>query len=277
MNNQVTISRAKTVFFTGASSGIGYATANAFAKAGYNVVATMRNTDKGSELKRKGMAVVSCDVTDPASIQRAADVAISVYGKIDVVVNNAGYGLMGAFEAQTEQQIKKQFDTNFFGVQAVTRVFLPHFKSHRDGLFINVSSIAGRSVLPLYSTYHATKFAVEGFTESLQHELRPLGIRVKLVEPGPVRTQFTGASADIADNGRLGDYSYQDQLLGKLSNMGDKMGQDAEQVAAVILKAAGDSSYRLRYVSGSVACMTALMRRMLPDAAQSFFVRKFMI
>jgi NAD(P)-dependent dehydrogenase (short-subunit alcohol dehydrogenase family) len=166
----------KTVLITGASSGFGRETVKLFHKNGWNVVATMRSPEKETELNTLSNVFVSkLDVTDKATIKNTVAQSIEKFGSIDVLVNNAGYGAMGALEAATEQQIKQQFDVNLFGLIAVTQAVLPGMREHKTGIIINVSSVGGRLTFPFSSLYHATKFALEGLTESMQYELNPLG------------------------------------------------------------------------------------------------------
>src|SRR5215216_677679 len=182
---------SKTILITGASTGIGKATALLFQQRGWKVAATMRSPEKADDLKGlNNLACIRLDVTDISSIRQAITDVISQFGSIDAVVNNAGYGMVGPFEASTVEQVERQFATNVFGLMNVTRELLPHFRARGAGTFINISSMGGRITFPLYSVYHATKWAVEGFSESLQFELRQLNIKVKIVEPGPIKTDF---------------------------------------------------------------------------------------
>jgi NAD(P)-dependent dehydrogenase (short-subunit alcohol dehydrogenase family) len=170
----------KTILITGASSGIGKTAAIYFQQQGWQVAATMRNPANEHELdKLPNIKLFALDVTDESSIAKAVSESIAAFGTVDVVLNNAGYGTVGAFEAATDEQIKRQFETNLFGLMSVTRAFLPHFRQNNSGLFINISSIGGLVTFPLFSLYHSTKWAVEGFSESLQFELAGLGIGVK--------------------------------------------------------------------------------------------------
>ncbi len=257
--------RKQTILITGASSGIGLATARYFDSKGWQVIAANRNPDSSPELLAlPTVKRVKMDVTDPTSIAAAVEQTLQSVDKLDVLVNNAGYGLAGVFEACTPQQIRKQFDTNFFGVCEVTRAVLPHFRKNRSGRVINISSVGGRTTIPLYSLYHASKFAVEGFTESLRFELEPLGISVHLVEPGAVKTDFSGRSADFASIQNWPDYqAYQDRVIAALKKAADS-GAPADQVAHDIFSAATGKASRLRYVSGSQAKFFLLLQRLLP-------------
>ncbi|MEO1436911.1 MAG: SDR family NAD(P)-dependent oxidoreductase, partial [Bacteroidota bacterium] len=149
---------SKNIFITGSSSGIGKATAKYFAEKGWGVAATMRRPEAEKDLNEiDNVKLYKLDVTDEATIERAVRKSIDHFGKIDVVLNNAGYGTAGPFEAATQKQIKRQFDTNLFGLMDVTRAFLPHFREHKDGLYMNVSSIGGLVTFPTFSLYHSTK------------------------------------------------------------------------------------------------------------------------
>jgi NAD(P)-dependent dehydrogenase (short-subunit alcohol dehydrogenase family) len=254
-----------TVLITGASSGIGKAAALLFQKRGWNVVATMRSPDNVPDLQGlERLVCVQLDVTEPATIESAIAKAINEFGAIDVVVNNAGYGLMGPFESCTLDQIRRQFETNVFGLMAVSQAVLPHFRDRKSGTLINISSIGGRLTFPLYSLYHSTKWAVEGFSESLQYELAPLNIRVKIVEPGPIKTDFYERSADRSLEMAPDYQGFYDHVMPKLDQAGSS-GSPPEAVAEVIFKAATDRSNRLRYAAGKFIGLLLAVRKILPE------------
>lgn len=260
----------KTVFITGASTGIGRATALYFQARGWQVVATMRSPEKETELgKLDGVLCVALDVTQPASIERALAAAIEKFGRIDAVVNNAGYGLSGVFEAISPDQIRRQFETNVFGLMAVCRAALPQLRKQGGGTLINVASMGGRLTFPYYSPYHATKWAVEGFSESLHFELAPLNIRVKIIEPGAVKTDFGGRSADMAAPTDPSLSAYAEPYRQATANMASAadQGVEADAVAAAIFKAASDGSRRLRYTIGNDANGLLWLRRFLGEGA----------
>ncbi len=261
-----------TVFITGASSGIGRAAVELFARRGWNVIATMRTPD--ASLAKLGMVtVLPLNVTDPDSIKAAVARGIELYRGIDVVVNNAGYGLVGPFEWMNDTQIRRQFETNVFGVMNVTRGVLPHFRERKAGVLINVASMGGRITFPLYSAYHATKWAVEGFTESLQFELAPLGIRVRLIEPGPIKTDFYHRSMDFVPAPNDADV-YADFVARAMPGL-SRAGETApgpEVVAEAIYEAATDESSRLRYSPNSWSILA--LRKVLPDSAFFGVVRQ---
>ena len=266
----------KTVLITGASSGIGKAAARRFHEQGWNVAATMRSPDKAADLAEDQHLVrLRLDVLDTPTIEAAVADTIERFGGLDVVVNNAGYGLVGPFEAATDEQIQRQFDTNVFGVMRVTRVVLPHFRAQRRGTFVNVASMGGRITFPLYSLYHGTKWALEGFSESLQYELRPLGIYVKIVEPGPIKTDFYDRSMDVIRAEGLDVYDAMiDQAMPRMNKFGED-GAPPEAVADTILAAASDDSWKLRYAVGTKGLL--VLRRLLPDWAFQGAVRRVLL
>ncbi len=273
---QVTIvtDKQKTVLITGASSGIGYATAQLFQKKGWNVVATMRNPSDASGLASlPGVLVLRLDVNDRDSIYSAIEGAIEKFGAIDVLVNNAGYGLMGAFETLSEEQIIRQFDTNVFGLMETCRAVLPHFRERKSGALVNVASMVGRVPLPLYSVYNSSKWAVEGFTEGLVYELAPLGINVKIIEPGAVNTAFFGRSSDRDNQTGVSTYdNYAKEQFGVMDKTGPG-GSTPEQAAEVIYRASTDGSSRLRYSVGVDARMLLTARRLLPETLFRSMIR----
>ncbi len=268
----------QTVLITGSSTGIGKATAKHFRDQGWNVIATMRTPEKETELRDGGSVMLTrLDVTDAGSIQAAIEAGMRRFGRIDAVVNNAGYGLTGTFESMTLAQIRRQFDTNVFGLMAVTKAILPHFRANKSGVLINVASMGGRITFPLYSVYHGTKWAVDGFSDSLQFELRPLGIRVKIVEPGAIKTDFYDRSAEIAHDRGLVEYNaLVDKATRRMNRAGEK-GASPERVATTIHRAATDGSWRLRYPVGSDAKSLLSMRRLLPDAGWHAMIRQALL
>src|ERR1700742_3997985 len=197
----------QTIFITGASSGIGKETARLFQSKGWNVIATMRNPEKETELSALDNVLVSkLDVLDTATINNAVSEGIKKFGKIDVLVNNAGYGAYGPLEAFSRENIIRQFNTNVIGLLDVTRALLPHFRHNKGGIIINISSIGGKMTFPLGALYHGTKFAVEGLSESLSFEVEEFGGKVKIVEPGAIATDFVSRSVDISNDETLTEY-----------------------------------------------------------------------
>ena len=255
----------KTVLITGASSGFGRSAAELFHKNGWNVIATMRSPEKETALtKLNGILISKLDVTDKASIQSAVKAGTEKFGTIDVLVNNAGYGAMGALEAATEEQIKQQFDVNLFGLIEVTKAVLPGMREQRSGVIINISSVGGRVTFPFCSLYHATKFAVEGLTESIQYELNPLGIYLKIVEPGGYKTEFAGRSMTLFGGNGIEDYQPKfDKFIKMLEHW--PMSENLSEVAGVIYTAATDGTEKLRYPVGHDAAQLIERRQQAND------------
>jgi NAD(P)-dependent dehydrogenase (short-subunit alcohol dehydrogenase family) len=262
-----TPSSKPVVLVTGSSSGIGKATALYFAERGWQVVATMRTPAKAPKELQSGNSIVltPLDVIDNTSIETALQDTITRFGKIDAIVNNAGYGAVGAFEAATDEQIRRQFDTNVFGLMNVVRGILPHFRARKQGTIINVASMGGRIAFPIYSIYHGTKWAVDGFSESLQYELAQFGIRVKIIEPGAIKTDFYDRSMDVLRKDGLTDYDHYVNVAFKNSQAEGDKAPGPEVVAKTIFLAATDNSTRLRYVTGTTLTkVLMLLRRILP-------------
>ncbi len=267
----------KTILITGASTGIGNATARHFQAAGWNVAATMRKPESAGDLAAlERTLVLALDVTDRASIAAAVEATIATFGGIDVLLNNAGYGLAGPLEAVQPAQLERQFATNVFGPIYTTQACLPHFRARKAGLIINVSSIGGRLVFPFNSLYHGTKFAVEGMSESLALELAPHGIQVKLIEPGGVRTDFAGRSLDLLQQPGLDAYHASlAKVMGVFRNPERGVHQsDASHIAKVIYQAATDGSNQLRYLAGNDALAMAARRSTLSDEDYRALVMK---
>jgi len=240
----------KTIFITGASAGLGKATAKLFQQAGWNVIATMRNPEKETELTQlKNITLLPLDVTNLKQIKTTVTNAIAIHS-VDVVFNNAGYGLMGALESFSDEQMLKEIDTNLLGVLRVTQAFIPHFREKKSGVFISTTSIGGIIGFPLHSIYHATKFALEGWSEGMSFELGLHNISIKTVAPGGIATDFTGRSLD-----RSAHAAYQ-KIEEKLFTAIDGMMQSAstaEQIAQVVYEAATDGKDQVRYVAGDDA------------------------
>ncbi len=265
----------QTIVITGASSGIGKAAARLFVDKGWNVVATMRNPAAERDLKESAsLKLLALDVQDPAGPPAAVAAAIQAFGRIDAWLNNAGYGANGPVEAGTRAQIQRQFDVNLFGLIACVQAVAPHFRANKAGVLINVSSIGGLMTLPSFAVYNASKFALEGLSEGLWYELGEFGIKVKLVEPGVIKTEFGGRSADAWDYSKLPDYApFMAKVKAARENY-TKNSSTPELVADVIYAAATDPSDRLRYLAGPDAKRFAPLRRLLGPQLQMKIMRR---
>ena len=257
MPSSLSSSNQKVAVVTGSSSGIGFETSLTLARSGFFTYATMRNLGKGASIKsvatKEGLPirVAQLDVTEDRSINDAVHSIISDVGKIDVLVNNAGYGLNGAFEDLAMEEIKAQFETNLFGVIRVSQAVLPIMRKQKSGIIVNISSAAGRFGYPGESAYVSTKFAIEGLSESMVYELEPFGIRVVLVEPGPIRTNFAdGMVSAKKSQDRISPYA---EFMKKLNAVLASIRENASSpdlVAKVVLKAVTSENPSLRYLAG---------------------------
>jgi short-subunit dehydrogenase len=241
-----------TVIITGTSSGYGKAIAKEFAKQGWNVIATMRSPEKETELTTlKNVLVTKLDVQDIESVKNALQEGISKFGKIDVLINNAAHGLVGVFEAIAAEQIRHQFEVNVFGYMDVIREILPHFRKNGKGMVVNIGSQGGIITFPLMSPYHATKFALEGFTESLSYELATINIIVKLIEPGGANTSFfknsQAPSKPVPPEYNLIVNSTGMEVL--FEKYKDKLAT-TEEAALFVYNAVTDGTDRFRYLIG---------------------------
>ncbi|MBP6182963.1 SDR family oxidoreductase [Flavobacterium sp.] len=254
----------KTILITGASSGIGKETAKLFNSEGWNVIATMRNPEKEAELSiLSNVLITRLDVLDLDSIDNAIQKGIQKFGKIDVLLNNAGYGAYGPLESFPRERVLKQFNTNVIGLLDVTRAILPHFRQNKNGTIINISSMGGKMTFPLGSLYHGTKFAVEGISESLRYEVEQFGCKVKIVEPGAIATDFAGRSFDFNHDEKLKEYN---DIVTKVTTVFPTMIKKASKtdvVTKVIYEAATDGKNKLRYMAGKDAKMFNFMNKLL--------------
>ena len=253
----------KVVLITGASSGIGKDAAKYFQEKGWNVIATMRSPENEKELnKLENVLVTKLDVLDLASIENAVNEGLAKFGKIDVLVNNAGYGAYGPLESFPREKILRQFNTNVIGLMDVSRALLPHFRKNKSGTIINISSMGGKMTFPLGSLYHGTKFAVEGISESLRYEVEQFGGKVKIVEPGAIATDFAGRSFDFNHDENLKEYQ---NIVSKITAVMPSMIKSAgpvNTVSKVIYKAATDGKGKLRYMAGKDAKMYDFMKKL---------------
>jgi NAD(P)-dependent dehydrogenase (short-subunit alcohol dehydrogenase family) len=252
----------KTIFITGASTGLGKATAKLFASNGWKVIATMRNPENDKELHViDNITLLPLDVTNLAQIKETTQKAIAL-GDIDVVFNNAGYGLMGPLESTSDEQLVRQLNTNILGVIRVTQAFIPYFREKQKGLFITTTSIGGFITFPFSSVYHATKWALEGWSESMAFELKKIGVDIKTVSPGGIKTDFLSRSADMSSHP-----AYNKWFEKMFSGINEDHFTPAEQIAAVVYEAATDGKDQLRYVAGEDAKAFYAQRLQIGDEA----------
>lgn len=264
----------KTIIITGASSGIGKETALLFAQNDWNVAATMRNPENNSVFTDvQNIKLYLLDVTKPETIEKTINSVIKDFGSIDILVNNAGYGTDGVFEAMNDEIIHNQFDTNVFGLMRVTKAVLPQMRQQNGGTIIQISSVAGRITFPLFSIYHASKWAIEGFSESLQYELRAFNIRIKLIEPGVIKTDFYGRSRRFVTPENIPDYTnYAKKVTEKLQDTG-KQGGDAKKIAKKIFCVAKSKSKRMRYPITYPSPHLIYLRKIIPQRWLSAIIR----
>jgi NAD(P)-dependent dehydrogenase (short-subunit alcohol dehydrogenase family) len=275
---------AKVALVTGSSSGMGFEIALLLARSGFHTYASMRNLEKSKRIteiastEKLPLQVVQLDVKDDVSVKDAIQNIAAKKGRIDVLVNNAGYGLFGSFEDLSIEEIKAQFETNFFGVIRVTQQVLPIMRKQNNGIVVNVSSVGGRIGLPVVSAYHSTKFALEGLSESISYELEPFGIRVIIIEPGVIRTNIMNSSASAKK--ALDPKSPYLSMMHKVENSFKSMLENAsissppEEVAKVILQAVTSESPQLRYTVGNDAATILQAKRTMSDTEFGDFIKQ---
>ena len=240
----------KTIFITGASAGLGKSTAKLFQSKGWKVIATMRRPEEEKELSQmENITLLPLDITNAEQIKKTVQQAISL-GDIDLVFNNAGYGLIGPVESNTKEQIRAQFETNFFGTVWVIQEFIPYFKNKRSGLFINTTSLCGLTSNPQSAIYNASKWALQGLAESMSYDLAQFGIGIKNVAPGGIKTEFTKAmevteDKDYADTMAKMMEGFQDGTLMEFT--------EPDVIAEVVYLAATDEKDQLTYPAGNDA------------------------
>jgi NAD(P)-dependent dehydrogenase (short-subunit alcohol dehydrogenase family) len=266
---------------TGSSSGIGLATSLYLARRGYTVWATMRNLEKASELRkiieseRLPIELAQLDVCDDSSVKETIMQILQKSGRIDVLVNNAGYGLRGAIEEVSLDEWKRQFETNFFGVIRVTQAVLPQMRAQRSGAIVNISSVLGRMAIPFSGPYTASKFALEGLTETLRYELAPWNIKVVLIEPGFIATNFQ-QNAQLAQAAQSQDspYALFKQASGRRVQRNIYRAAPPERVAETIYRAIAHPTPKLRYAVGRDARLVLPLRRFLPEGLFERILKK---
>ena len=266
-----------TALVTGASSGIGEAAALHLKEAGFTVYAVARRVERMSGLADAGVRVVKMDVTDDASMVAGVQQIVTETGRIDVLVNNAGYGSYGSVEDVPLSEARYQFDVNVFGLARLTQLVLPHMRTQRSGRIINISSIGGRIYEPLGGWYHATKFAVEGLSDSMRLELAPHGVKVVIIEPAGIRTEWAGIASDNLRKTTAADSAYaaQAEQAAALLDMAERaaFSSPSSVVAKKIVKAATVRHPRTRYGTGRGAGSILFTRWLLPARAFDAVIR----
>ena len=255
---------------TGASSGIGEVTALRLQDAGYTVYAAARRTERMAGLAERGVTVMAMDLTDDETITAGVEKILAESGRIDLLVNNAGYGSFGAVEDVPIAEARRQFEVNVFGLARLIQLVTPGMRERRQGRIINISSIGGKIYEPLGGWYHATKFAVEGLSDCLRIELAGFGIRVVLVEPGPILTEWNAIARQSMLASSAGTpYETQARSVARTLTAADdpRTGSRPDAVAQVILRAATARRPRARYAAGKGAAVILAARKVLPDRA----------
>ncbi len=270
-----TVDTSRAVLVTGCSTGIGRATAELLAHRGWNVYATARRPETIKDLADAGAHLLALDVTEEESMRAAVDTVTAEAGAVSVLVNNAGYGLEGPFEETPMVEVRRQFETNVFGLVRLTQLVLPGMRAQRWGRIVNLSSMGGRITLPGGGFYHGTKYAVEAISDALRFEVRPFGIAVSLVEPGAVATAFgdtavATVTATAPPDGEPSEYAdFRALLAAKITHAyqgpGAKRATRPERVAAVIERAIAARRPRSRYLVGADARLLVRARRLLGD------------
>jgi NAD(P)-dependent dehydrogenase (short-subunit alcohol dehydrogenase family) len=262
--------QSKIALVTGASSGIGEATAERLAMAGYKVYGTSRRTAKAGQ---RSFELLLLDVTSDESVEAAVKEVLRLEGRIDLLVNNAGFGIApGAAEESSMEQARSIFETNFFGIVRMTRAVVPHMRRQGAGRIINIGSVLGFLPMPYAALYAATKHAVEGYSESLDHELRTRGIRVSVIEPAYTKTQFDANF--MQPDAKLDEYREIRASLGRTLTEVMAAADDPGVVADAVLKAASAASPKLRYTAGVRAGRLRLLRRFAPAGLVDTGIRK---
>jgi NAD(P)-dependent dehydrogenase (short-subunit alcohol dehydrogenase family) len=263
--------KAKPVaLVTGASSGIGKAASLALVEAGFEVVGTSRNASGVTQ--GDGVTFLDLDVTSDESVSTVVRHVIERFGRLDVLVNNAGTGAAGAAEESSVAQTQRVFDINFFGVIRLTKAVLPHMRAQGHGRIINISSVLGLVPAPYMAVYAATKHAIEGYSESVDHEVREHGVRVLLVEPAYTKTGFEANA--VRPDAPLPIYAEQRQVFDRVLATAMEDGDDPTTVAKAIVAAATDPKPKLRYTAGSAARLVSTLRRFVPAWAFDRQIRK---
>ncbi len=268
-----TTAERPVVLVAGASAGIGHAAVAAFAQAGFEVIGTARNS--ASVVAVDGVTFIDLDVTSDESVATVVESVIARHGRLDVLVNNAGIGSSGAAEESSLAQDQSVFDVNVFGIMRMTKAVLPQMRAQGGGRIINTSSILGFIPQPFMAAYSASKHAVEGYSESVDHEVREFGVRVLLVEPAVTKTNFDQARSGLAPVAPLPEYAPSRDRTDAALAAAAAEGDEPATVAKTIVEAATDPKPKLRYTPGTRAGRLSILRRLVPPRAFDKQIRKF--
>jgi len=275
--------KERSVLITGCSSGFGFLTALRLAEEGYRVYATMRNMKKRGPLLEEAASrgvrpeLLRLDVTETDSIRTALDAVGQRDGKLDVLINNAGFGMAGFFETITDREFREEMETNFFGVLNVTRAALPLLRASGAAKIVNISSVSGFTAFPGLTPYHASKWAVEGFSESLRFELAPFGVEVVLIEPSAYRTKALGENARMADRAldpKSAYYGYSRMMLAAFARRNGRLRNDANDVPDVILRILRRRRNKLRHIVGHRGKTLYWVRLLVPFRLMEWYINR---
>jgi NAD(P)-dependent dehydrogenase (short-subunit alcohol dehydrogenase family) len=272
-------SRPEVVLVTGASSGIGEATVFALLESGYRVHAAARRLERMQGVQEAGAVVHSLDVTDTVSIENLVEAILETEGRIDLLVNNAGIGVYGSVEEVSLEDARRQFEVNLFGLAELTRLVLPSMREQGSGTIVNLSSMGGKVYTPFGAWYHASKHALEGWSDCLRLEVAPFGIRVIIIEPGAIQTEFGElAIGPLLERSGNGPYRTEVQKMAKATRrtFESKRVSNASLIAVLIVKAAQSRRPKTRYVAGHLARPVMLARSVLGDRLFDWMIRRFL-
>ena len=265
----------KIALVTGASSGIGKTTVFHLLTLGYIVYGAARRVEGMKDIETAGAHIISLDITKEDSIVNCVTTIIQQHGKIDILINNAGYGSYGAIEDVSIDEAKRQFEVNVFGLARITQLILPYMRANKFGKIVNISSIAGKIYSPLGGWYHSSKHALEGFSDCLRVEVKPFGIDVIIIEPGLIKTEWEDIALDSAVK-TSGNTVYSPMIVGLKKIFSQLQPSPAEVIAKTIIKSIQAKNPKTRYATGGGAKLILTMRSLLSDKMMDMGMRKMM-